>query len=143
VVVAVADRSLERVLVRADLCGQRAARMESASWREIDRAWRLTLGLEPNQLPLAARQRAGPKCKGDELMRRAGRGRPARRFAPSTSLRPGRSGAAPPHRSARCGPDVDSREDAKYAGPPERSDLEANRSKPADERAPYGCEDVR
>ena len=64
VVVAFADWSLERVLVRADLCGQRAARMESASWREIDRAWRLTFDLEPNQLMLAQARRGSEQGLG-------------------------------------------------------------------------------
>ena len=51
-VVAFAHRSLQRVLKHANLCGHRAAGMEPAALREVNRARRLAFDLEPDQLPL-------------------------------------------------------------------------------------------
>ena len=51
-VVAFAHRSLQRVLKHANLCGHRAAGMEAAALREVNRARRLAFDLEPDQLPL-------------------------------------------------------------------------------------------
>jgi hypothetical protein len=62
VVLALAHRSLRRVLKHANLRGHRAAGMEAAALREVNRARRLAFDLEPDQLPLMQAGGGGEQC---------------------------------------------------------------------------------